>query len=102
MKSPLPYGVNEDGIVIYSRCTEEAVAVCAPNPYSAAFPDDPAICRENAEFIARACNVHPYLVELAEQYGKECGECAGTGITPDDEDCDECRFIRDVLAKAAP
>lgn len=51
---------------------------------------------ERAALIAAA----PRLLELAEQYASECGECAGTGITPDDENCAECRFIRDAIAQA--
>lgn len=50
----------------------------------------------NARLIAAA----PDLLVLAQQYASECGECAGVGITPDDEDCTECKFIRDVIAKA--
>lgn len=42
----------------------------------------------------------PALLALAEQYASECGECAGTGITVEDEDCVECKFIRDVIADA--
>ncbi len=50
----------------------------------------------NAALIGTA----PELFDLATQYASECGECAGTGITPDDQDCSECKFIRDVIAKA--
>jgi hypothetical protein len=51
---------------------------------------------QNARLITAA----PALLELAKQYGSECGECAGAGITVDDEDCPDCKFIRDVIAKA--
>lgn len=50
----------------------------------------------NARLIAAA----PDLLALAQQYASECGECAGVGITPDDQDCSECKLIRDVIAKA--
>ncbi len=101
MKSALPYRVNEDGGTVYSP-NGDCVASCAPNAGPLAFPQDAAVCRANAAAIAQACNIHDELVELARQYGGECGECAGTGITPDDLDCPECKFIRDVLAKIAP
>ena len=42
----------------------------------------------------------PALLRLVEQYASECGECAGAGVTVEDEDCAECKFIRDVIALA--
>lgn len=61
-------------------------------------PDAPSPERwdANARLIAAA----PDLLALAYQYASECGECAGVGITPEDEDCAECRFIRVVINKA--
>ena len=56
------------------------------------FGDDEA----NARLIATA----PDLLKLALQYGSEWGELAGVGVAPDDQDCKECKFIRDVIAKA--
>lgn len=50
----------------------------------------------NASLIATA----PALLALAKQYASECGECAGVGIDIEDHDCAECKFIRDVIAKA--
>ncbi len=47
----------------------------------------------NADLIAAA----PKLYALAQQYASECGECAGTGVCPDDEPCEECLFIRVIL-----
>lgn len=60
---------------------------------------------------ARLIEAAPDLLALAEQYLSECGECAGTGIQVGvnpagdydkafDADCVECKFIRDVIAKA--
>jgi len=49
----------------------------------------------------------PDLLELAEQYASECGECDGTGIYQVDDDegekgdpCVTCADIRAVIAKA--
>ena len=53
----------------------------------------------SGEQDARLIAVAPELLQLAEQYASECGECAGTGITPDDSPCEECRFIRAVISK---
>lgn len=37
------------------------------------------------------------LYDLAQRYASECGECAGVGICPDDEPCEECADIRAIL-----
>lgn len=37
------------------------------------------------------------LYDLAQRYASECGECAGVGITPDDEPCEDCADIRAIL-----
>ena len=42
----------------------------------------------------------PDLIQLALQYASECGECAGTRITPDDQPCTECEDVWKVLEKA--
>lgn len=63
--------------------------------------------RDNARLIASA----PDLLALAEQYLSECAECSGTGVQVGlnpagdydkafDADCADCKFIRDVIAKA--
>ena len=41
----------------------------------------------------------PQLLALAKQYVSECGECAGVGITVEDEDCAECKPIRDLIKR---
>ena len=51
---------------------------------------------DNAALIACA----PELFALAMEYASECGECAGVGVTIDNRDCDACRTIREVIAKA--
>ena len=51
----------------------------------------------SAEHDARLIAAAPTLYDLAHQYASECGECAGVGIKPDDEPCDECAFIRVIL-----
>lgn len=40
------------------------------------------------------------LLRLAQEYANECGECGGAGIDIQDADCAECKFIRDVIARA--
>ena len=50
----------------------------------------------NAPLIATA----PALLALAHQYARECGECAGTRVMPDDEPCTECAFIWQTIDKA--
>lgn len=55
---------------------------------------------EQIEADARLMAVAPKLLQLAEQYASECGECAGTGTTIEDRDCANCRFIRDAIAQA--
>jgi len=40
------------------------------------------------------------LLALAKQYASECGECGGAGIDIEDEDCSECRFIRELIVRA--
>jgi hypothetical protein len=37
------------------------------------------------------------LRAMVERYASECGECAGVGITIDDEPCAECADIRALL-----
>ena len=39
-------------------------------------------------------------IAMLERYASECGECAGVGITIEDEDCKECADIRAVITKA--
>lgn len=59
--------------------------------------DGPA--EANGRLIAAA----PDLLALAKQYASECAECDGTGREPyTDEfrECEECRDIRLVIAKA--
>jgi hypothetical protein len=51
---------------------------------------------ERAALIAAA----PDLLELAKAYAGECYECAGAGITPENEGCENCRHIRAVIARA--
>lgn len=50
-----------------------------------------------AQTIARYQVETARLRAIAEQYASECGECAGVGINIHNEDCTECKFIRDVL-----
>ena len=35
--------------------------------------------------------------EMLTRYASECGECAGVGITIDDEPCTDCADIRALL-----
>lgn len=83
------------GNVYCSDVTGSIVARCDGFEYA---PRPAGEIVANVALIAAA----PDLLKLAKQYWSECGECAGTGVTPDDQDCSECRFIRDVLAKALP
>lgn len=55
-----------------------------------------AVAKANARLIAAA----PDLLALGKQYAGECGECAGTRVCPDDQPCEECKFIWDVIEKA--
>lgn len=52
----------------------------------------------DAPLIAAA----PDLLQLAHEYAAECGECAGTGLAPDDTPCDDpqCQRVRAVIAAA--
>lgn len=50
--------------------------------------------------IAQRIAAVPSLLALAHQYARECGECAGTRIKPDDAACDECTDIWQVIDKA--
>ncbi len=63
-------------------------------------PKGLAVCEPYTLADARLIAAAPDLLSLAKQYASECMECAGVGITVENEGCDECRFIRDVIAKA--
>jgi hypothetical protein len=56
--------------------------------------------REFSEANARLIAAAPELLALAHRYAKECGECAGTRVCPDDEPCTECTDIWRVIDMA--
>lgn len=90
--SPGPYVFDESNGFVTSADGEPILFVAAGRRNA----------ETNGRFIARALNAYEPLLALARQYVSECGECAGVGITVEDEDCQECKFIRDVIAKAGP
>lgn len=51
-------------------------------------------------FNAALIEAAPALLELAMQYATECMECAGVGVTLDNEDCADCRDVREIIAQA--
>lgn len=59
-----------------------------------------AMKRTEADLFTAA----PELLDLARQYAKECGDCAGTRVVPDgnggDERCVECAHIWVVIDRA--
>jgi hypothetical protein len=70
-------------------------------------PDDSFVCDVDAndQFArdgsdARLIVAAPELLELARRYASECGECAGVGITIENAPCEECAYIRELIAKA--
>jgi hypothetical protein len=50
--------------------------------------------------IARLIAATPRLLALAYQYARECGDCAGARITPDDEPCTECIDVWAIIDNA--
>lgn len=50
---------------------------------------------DDARLIAHS----PDLLALAHQYARECGDCAGTRVQPDDTPCEECADIWVVIDK---
>lgn len=55
---------------------------------------------EEAQANERLIAAAPDLLQLARVYATECGECAGTRITPDDRPCEECADIWRVIDRA--